>query len=380
MKASRLRAFVIRTLALARKEVLHASRDRQVIYLALGMPLVLVIIFGYAVSFDVEGLRLAVLDQDRSPASGALRRSLGAADAFRVVRELSSPAEIEPLLRRGGARAVVVIPPDFARQLARNQTASFQMVIDGSDGTTARIALGYASAISQEQTVALLRKAGLGSTALPLEPRLRAWYNPDLRSAIFVVPGLVAAVVGILCILLSALTVAREWERGSMEQLFATPVARLPVVLGKLLPYVALGIVQLLMVLTFGAWFFDVPFRGSALLLGFAAVLFLTCVLGTGLLISMATRNQQVATQVGAIAGILPNFLLSGFIIPVENMPAVLQPITYLVPSRHMIIILRGVLLQGHGLSQLWPQLVALAALGLALIAGTTLKFRRRLD
>jgi ABC-2 type transport system permease protein len=377
---SRLRRFLVRTRALARKEVLHAARDRQVIYLALGMPLVLVLIFGYAVSFDVEGLGLAVLDQDHSPAAVRLRERLHASDAFEVVREISSPEEIEPLLRRGEVRAVVVIPPDFSRRLARNQTAVFQAVIDGSDGTTARVALGYTAEISQAQTLELLRQAGLGSGRLPLEPRVRAFHNPAMRSALFVVPGLVAVVVGILAVLLTALAVAREWERGSMEQLFATPVARLPVVLGKLLPYVVLGVVQLLLVLTAGAWLFDVPFRGSAALLALASVLFLVCVLGQGLLISMVTRNQQVATQAGAVSAMLPALLLSGFLFPIENMPALLRGISYAVPARYMIVCLRGILLQGHGLAQLWPQLVGLAVLALVLVAGTTLKFRRRLD
>ena len=373
--------FVARTLALGHKELLHVVRDRQAIYLALGMPVILVLLFGYAVTFDVEHLELGVIDQDRSPASRRLLAALRASDAFRLREELrlDRPEEAEAAFRRGAVRGAVVIAPGFGRTLARGRSAPFQLLMDGSNGTATRIALTYATEIAQRETARLLAHA-VRSAPLPLEPRVHPWFNPDMRSALFVVPGLVAIVVGVLAVLLSALAVAREWERGSMEQLFATPVGRLSVVLGKLLPYVALGVVQLLLVLSAGAWLFDVPLRGSFLLLALVAVLFLVCVLGQGLLISMVTRNQQVATQVGAVSGILPALLLSGFLFPIDNMPLVLQGISHVVPARYAIAALRGLLLQGYGFSQLWPQLLGLAALGAFLVAVTTLRFRRRLD
>jgi ABC-2 type transport system permease protein len=376
-----MRAFLIRTAALAQKELLHVLRDRQVIYLALGMPLVMVLLFGYAVTFDVDHLPIAVVDQSRSPASRRLVAALRATDAF-LIRDdaaLERPEEAEVLFRRGRVKGVIVVPQDFARRLARDSTAAFQLLMDGSDGTSTRIALGYASEISQRETVSLLRRAGLGGP-LPLEPRAHPWYNPDLRSALFVVPGLAAIVVGILAVLLSALAVAREWERGSMEQLFATPVGRLSVVLGKLFPYVVLGVIQLLLVLVAGAWLFDVPFRGSFWLLAVASLLFLICVLGQGLLISMVTRNQQVATQAGAVSALLPALLLSGFLFPVENMPRVLQLISYVVPARYMIPCLRGILVQGFGPAQLWPHLLGLGVVALGVVTLSTVKFRRRLD
>lgn len=375
----RFRFFVIRLFALAQKELLHILRDRQVIYLALGMPLMMVLLFGYAVTFDVDHVKIAVLDHDRSPASRFLIEKLRASNAFVIYTVIERAAEAETLFRRDEVKGALIIPPDFARRLAGNKNADFQLLLDGSDGTSTRIALGYANEISQRQTIALFQQASFHVSQL-LQPRLRTWYNTNMLSALFVVPGLVAVVVGILAILLSSLTIAREWERGTMEQLFTTPVARLPVVLGKLFPYVALGILQLLLVLVAGAWLFQVPLRGSFLLLFSASFLFLVCVLGQGLLISMIARNQQVATQVAAVSGMLPALLLSGFLFPLENMPKILQLISYLVPARYMIPCLRGILLQGWGATQLWPQFLGMAILATSIITGATLRFRRRLD
>ena len=371
--------FFIRLWALAHKELLHVVRDPQVIYLALGMPLVMLFIFGYAVTFDLDEVRLGVLDQDRTPASRQFLSAMSASGTFRLDRQLESQQQVEGLFRRGEVKGVVVIPAGFARTLARNQTATVQLLMDGADGTTTRIALGYAMGVGQQQTIQLVRQAG-GAAQLPVDPRVRTWFNPRMRSAIFVVPGLVAVILTMLSVLLSALSVAREWERGSMEQLFTTPVGRLSVVLGKLLPYLGLGVLQFLLVITMGAWLFDVPLRGSLLLLAAVIVLFLICVLGQGLFISTVTRNQQVATQIGAVSAMLPSVLLSGFMFPVENMPWFLQLISHVVPARYMITCLRGILLQGWGVSQLWPSLLGLALLATAVIAATTIKFRRRLD
>lgn len=371
-------SFLIRVTALAHKEALHMLRDRQVIYLALGMPLVLVLLFGYAVSFDVDEVRVATLDQDRTAESRRFLFALHESDAFHVERVIEDPSEIEPLFRRGAVKAALVLPAGYERTLARGDEAEIQVMIDGADGTTARIVNAYASALAQARTLSILERTV--SASPPLEPRLRTWFNPNMESALFVVPGLVAVVLAILAVLLSALTVAREWERGSMEQLFATPVDRSSVVLGKVLPYVALGLLQFMLVLSAGAWLFDVPVRGDFLLLLTAVILFLVCVLGQGLLISMVTKSQQVAVQVGAVSAILPSLLLSGFLFPISNMPLPLRVISSIVPAKYLIVCLRGTLLQGRGFPELWPQLVGLGLLGAVIITATTRKFRRRLD
>lgn len=371
-------SFFIRIAALAHKEALHMLRDRQVIFLAIGMPLVLVLLFGYAVSFDVDEVRVAVLDQDRTAESRRFLFALHESEAFEVEEAISSPSQIEPLFRRGVVKAAVIMPAGYARSLTRGEEAEIQVMIDGADGTTARIVNAYASALAQARTLSILEEAA--ELRPPIEPRLRTWFNPNMESALFVVPGLVAVVLSILAVLLSALTVAREWERGSMEQLFATPVDRLSVVLGKVLPYVALGLLQFMLVLSAGAWLFDVPVRGDFLLLLTAVILFLVCVLGQGLLISMVTKSQQVAVQIGALSAILPSLLLSGFLFPISNMPAPLRALASIVPARYLIVCLRGALLQGRGFTELWPELIGLAALGLVIITATTRKFRRRLD
>ncbi len=365
-----------RLLALAHKEVLHMVRDPQVLYLALGMPLVMVLLFGYAVSFDVEDVHLAVIDRDRTPASRRFVRRLHASRAFDVTHHLTDEATAEAMFRSDEVKAALVIPDGFHRDLARGERALLQLLMDGADATTARVAVAYAAQLGQRESIARLRSG----VELPLVPRVRTWFNPRSESAVFVVPGLVAVVLSVLAVLLAALTVAREWERGSMEQLFATPVERLSVVLGKVLPYVALGLVQFMMVLTAGAWLFDVPLRGAFGFVVVAVSLFLVCALGQGLLISMITRNQQVATQVGAVSGILPALLLSGFLFPIENMPWPLQLLSRVVAARYLISILRGVLLKGAGPAELWAPLVSLVILAGALIALTTANFRRRLD
>ena len=371
--------FFVRLFALAHKELLHVVRDPQVIYLALGMPLVMLFIFGYAVTFDLDEVHLAVLDRDSTPASRQFLSAMSAGGTFRLGQRLEREDQVEALFRQGAFKGVVVIPAGFARDLARGRTADVQLLMDGADGTTTRIALGYAMGVGQQQSIKLLRASGAGGE-LPIEPRVRTWFNPQMRSAVFVVPGLVAVILTMLSVLLSALSIAREWERGSMEQLFTTPVGRLSVVLGKLLPYVGLGILQFLLVIAMGAYLFDVPLRGSLMLLAAVIVLFLVCVLGQGLFISTVTRNQQVATQVGAVSAMLPSVLLSGFMFPVENMPWFLQALSHIVPARYMITCLRGILLQGRGLAELWPSVLGLAVLATVLITLTTIKFRRRLD
>lgn len=363
---------------MAHKETLHAVRDRQLIYVALAMPLVLILLFGYAISFDVTEAPIAVLDHDQTPASRRLWRRFDASDAVAVVRELERPAEIEPLLRRGEVKAVLVIARGFARALGRGETGQLQLLVDGVDGTTARSLLGASGLVQRE--LARLVEAEVSGLDAPLLARVRTLFNPRMESALFIVPGLLAVVLGVIAVLLSTITIAREWERGSMEQLFATPVERVAVILGKLLPYVALGLLQLLLVLAAGAWLFAVPLAGSFGLLLLTAGLFLVCVLGQGLLISTVTRSQQVATQVGAISAILPALLLSGFLFPIANMPTVLRGISVIVPARYMVAAMRGILLSGRGASELWPQLLGLSMLALALVGASVARFRRRLD
>lgn len=378
MASSTLRRILGRTLAMAGKEVQHIRRDIRTLYLALAMPVLMLVLFGFGISFDVDHLELAVVDQDRSEASRELVRHFTAAQEFSVVQEAPSPEEAMRALRSGHAVAVLAVPHGFSEDVARG-SAQVQLLLDGADGNTATQALGKAQALAQ---VAAQRFAPAGASlpAPPLEVRVRTLFNPTGRSALYLVPGLASYLLAIVAVLITALTVAREWERGSMEQLFATPVGRLEIVVGKLLPYLGIGLLQVLLVITVGAWVFDVPLRGNLFTLGLAAVLFLIGMLGQGLLISVVTRSQVVATQMATMTSVLPSMLLSGFIFPIENLPLPLRLLSTLIPARYFVGTLRGVLLRGNGFVELWPQLVALTLFAALMLAAAMGRFQRRLD
>lgn len=378
MASPRANRTVGRILAMAGKEVLHIRRDIRTLYLALAMPVLLLVLFGFGISFDVDHLELAVVDQDRTEASRELVRQVTASGEFVLEQEGTSPEEAVGALRRGRAVAVLVVPRGFAQDVARGG-ARVQLLVDGADGNTATQVLAKAQALVSAAGPRLAG-AGVRVPAPPLEVRLRTLFNPDARSALFLVPGLAAYLLAIVAVLITALTVAREWERGSMEQLFATPVGRLEIVVGKLLPYLGIGLLQVLLVLTVGAWVFDVPVRGSLVALGLGALLFLVGMLGQGLLISVVTRNQVVATQVATMTSVLPSMLLSGFIFPIENLPPPLKLISLVIPARYFVSTLRGVLLRGNGLDVLWPQLVALTLFAALMLTVATRRFQRRLD
>ena len=378
VRASAIGSSIRRVVALAHKETLHVLRDMRAVYLAFGMPILLLLLFGYAVSFDLDRLSIGLIDQDQTPSSRSYAASLVSSGAFVVTHQLNDVSEIESLFRKGTLKVGVLIPKGFERSLKREETAEVQVLLDGADGTTTSIALGHVVGVTQAQTMSLVASK-TPQHRLALQAQTRMLFNPGMRSSLFVVPGLIALILAIMAVLLTALTVAREWERGSMEQLFSTPVRRVEVVVGKLLPYLAVGVIQVLLVTALGAWLFDVPLRGSVALLFASSILFLTGMLGQGLLISVLTRNQQVATQVGIITSLLPTLLLSGFLSPVENMPLALQAIAMILPSTHFIVILRGILLKGNGAEVLWPHIAALAAFASVMIGVSTARFRRRL-
>ena len=382
MSSSAMRRMLMRTAAMAEKEVTHILRDPQILGVALVMPVVLVLLFGYAVSFDVERIPLVVVDQQQSANSRRIVDSYAAGDIFVVVARRGDPAAVEPLFRSGAAKAALILPPDLDRQLGRNQEARAQILLDGSDNTTAAIALGYAQALalqtSREQMNGVLDLLG-AEIDPPLTADVRTMFNPGLRSAIFLVPGIIVIILALVAVMLTALTVAREYERGSMEQLFATPVGRVEVIIGKLTPYFVIGMVQVLLVLTIGVVVFDVPVRGSMVLLFTAALLLLLTGLMQGLLISTLTRNQMVASMVAAMSTLLPSLLLSGFIFPVDSMPRLLQWISVVVPARYFIDAIRGILLRGNGLDVVGGDMLALAIFFLVLLLIAVKRFRREL-
>jgi ABC-2 type transport system permease protein len=361
---------------MAWKEVLHVRRDPRTLVLALVMPVLMLLLFGFGISFDLERLPLAVGDEDRTPESRAL------VDAFTASRELVVSARVAPgaaedEFRRGTSVAALLIRPGYARELARGGPAEVALLVDGADASVATQVLQKAEALVRAEA-ARLAAAGAPSGAPRVEVRTWIRYNPEARSAVFMVPGLAAYLLALGAVLLTELTVAAEWERGSIEQLFASPVGRFEIILGKLLPYLALGMLQLLLVLSVGASVFAVPIRGSVALLFLFGLAFMVAMLGQGLLISVVTKNQLVATQAGSLSSLLPSLLLSGMLFPVENMPGPLRAVSLVIPARYLVHGLRGILLKGSGLAQLWPDLLAIALFAVAIVALATRRFQRR--
>ena len=361
-----------RTAAIAHKEILHIVRDVRVLYLALGLPVVMLLLFGYGISTDVDHLKIAVVDRDHTRASRRLAEALVAGGQFVVAARLEDADQVEPLFRRGRVQAALVIPRDYARDLLRGESSGAQLLVDGADSSTATIALGDALGILQSLA---------GAGAVPVtSAAVRIRFNPAMRSSYGIVPGVIALILSMVSALLTALTVAREWERGSMEQLFATPVRRTEIIVGKLLPYAVLGMVQTLLVVTLGSWMFDVPIRGSLALLFLCSLLFQLAMLGLGLLISVATKSQLLSSQFSIMISMLPTTLLGGFMFPIANMPWPLRAISAAVPGRYYIVALRGVFLKGNGVVVLAPQLLALAGFAIAVLLVAVRRFRRRLE
>jgi ABC-2 type transport system permease protein len=367
-----------RLLAIARKETLQLRRDRRSVVLAFALPLVLLVLFGYAIAWDVRDVALAVVDQDHTAESRDLVASFLSSGYFRLVERPTSPLATGDLFARADAQLVLVIPPGFAADLGAGRTAEIQALLDGSDANTATIAFGYAEAVARSFGQRVVLRGTSLSLALTAESRV--WYNEELASRNMIVPGLVAVIMMIIAALLTSLTIAREWERGTMEQLASTPVGRLEIVLGKLLPYLAIGLFDVTTTSILGVWLFDVPFHGSVLLLAGLTFLFLVGSLGLGLFISAAARTQVLATQIALIATFLPAFLLSGFMFATETMPTPLRALTYLVPARYFLVVTRGIFLKGVGADVLSVQaglMVVYAAVGLVLAATS---FRKELE
>jgi len=366
-----------RLFAISRKEVIQLRRDPRSLVLAFALPIFLLILFGYAISWDVRNIRTAILDQDRSAASRELVDALRASGYFSLGDFLVRSGDIEPLMERGGAQLVLVIPPGFSRDLGAGRTAILQAIVDGSDANTATIALGYSDAVVRtwSSQVALRGR----SFVPPVAAESRVWFNEELASRNMIVPGLVAVIMMIIAAMLTSLTIAREWERGTMEQLAATPVSRVEVVLGKLLPYLGIGLIDVVATCCLGVVLFGVPFRGSAALLMFLSFFFMTGALGLGLFISAVAKSQVLATQLAMVATYLPTLLLSGFMFSIESMPSVLRAISYLIPARYFLVVTRGIFLKGVGLEVLWTQGLLMLAFAVSGLGLAVAKFRKEL-
>ena len=355
----------VRMLALARKELRQIRRDTRSLVLAFLVPVQMLLLFGYAISWDVRDIALAVADEDRTAASRALVDAFRGSGYFDVQSAAPRHEPQNALLRRAAAQAILVIPRRFTRDLNADRPASVQLLVDGADANTATIVTAYAQATVTNWATAQSPNA---AALLRLVPETRVWYNQTLETRNMIIPGLVASIMMIVGSMLSALTVAREWERGTMEQLIATPVDRREIVIGKLLPYLAIGFVDVVMIVVVGTAVFRVPFRGNALLLAASSFVYLAGTCALGLWIGAVSKTQMVAVQLNMLVAYLPGFLLSGASLDLSPMPRVLQLLSYAVPARYFVTLLKGIVLKGVGPSTLWPELAALAAYTIATV------------
>lgn len=368
-----------RVLAVASKELRQIRRDPLSLLMLLGLPAFMLILYGFALNFDVTHVALAVQDRDRSPESRALVDSFTSSRWFDRVADPAPGASLEALLERREAKAVLVVPEGWSAELGSGDTAAVQLLLDGTDSTTATTALGYARALVGEANAARLqvRRARLGLPEPPgLELRPRVWFNPELKSTQFLVPGLMGFLLMLTAVLSTALSVVREKERGSLAQLRVTPLTTFQLVIGKTLPYLGLSLITAGIILLAARVLFGVVVAGPLLDLFLATLLYLVGALGFGLLISTIADSQAMAFQVGLLTSLLPAVLLSGFIFQIRVMPVWLQAITLVVPARYYLVVLRGVILKGAGLAQYPHELVALGAFAAAVLALAALRLR----
>ncbi len=372
--------------AVASKEFLHVLRDPRSLALGIVTPMIMLFLFGYALTLDVDRVPLAVWDQSNTPQSRELVSRFQGSRYFALRLNGSSYAGLEQAIDRRDVLAALVIPVDFASRLGVGREAAVQLLLDGSDPTTATIALGYAEAIvltwSRQIMVETLQRNNphLAKAATPLEIRPRIWFNTDMVSRNFIFPGLIPVIMMIVAALLTSLSMAREWETGTMEQIITMPVSRAELVIGKLAPYFCIGVVDLALAVVIGVFVFDVPLKGSLWLLSLMSLLFLLGALSVGMLISILAKSQLLASQLALVITVLPAFLLSGFIFPLENMPTPIQVVSHIVTARYFVTILRGIYLKDVGLIVLWPQAMFLLAFAGIILGAAILKFRKRLD
>jgi ABC-2 type transport system permease protein len=378
-------AFIRRISAVSRKEFLHLLRDPRSLALGVLMPLIMLFLFGYALTLDVDRVPLAVWDQSSTPQSRELVSRFEGSRYFSLQQHVESYSQLEQAVDRRDALIALVIPPDFANKLDAGTGPVVQVILDGSDPSTATIAQGYAEAVvltwSRQVMISQSQRRPLLSIKGPqLEIRPRVWFNTDLVSRNFIFPGLIPVIMMIVAALLTSLSMAREWETGTMEQIVTMPVRGIELIIGKLVPYFCVGLLDLLLSVGVGYFVFAVPLKGSILLLAMLSLMFMVGALSVGMLISIITKNQLLASQLSLLVTVLPAFLLSGFIFPLENMPAPIQAVSHIVVARYFVTILRGIYLKDVGLGTLWPEALFLLGFAVLILSVAVLKFKKKLE
>ncbi len=367
------------------KEFKQISRDPRMLGVVVALPIFMLIIYGYAINLDVRHLRIGIYDQDHSRESRDFIAAFTATDYFKMSGRFNDYKEVKDALDKGKVQVMLVIDHNFARHINNGNPAGIQIFFDGSNSTSAATGTSYAAQIVQQYWVDTAAKAaeraGITNKAglAPIDLRIRYWYNPELRSVNFIIPGLIAVILMMLSALLTSVTVVREYERGTIELLATSPVRPFEIIIGKLVPYILISFADVLLVLLMAYYLFHIPIRGSLWLVFLASGLFLTAALGIGILISSISKSQQMAMTIAVLGTQLPTILLSGFIFPVSSMPAVIQPVTYIIPAMHFIKALRGIFLKGIGFTYVWPQLLFLLLLSIILIVLSSKKVKLKL-
>jgi len=362
---------------MVRKEFIQVLRDKRLRFFIVVPPVVQLLMFGYVVTMDVNVVPTVLVDNDRTAASRDLAQRFVSSGVFVVTARAVNEQGVREVLDRGEATCAIQINKGFERDLRKRKQASIQIILDGTDSNTASVVMGYSNQIIERY--ALDRpEARIAAKHIPVELRLRAWYNPDLRSKNYNVPGVMSTVITLLCLMLTSMSVVREREMGTMEQLMVSPLRPAELMLGKTIPFAVISFVDMILVTIIGVFWFEVPIKGSLLVLFLGTSLYLLSVLGIGLFISTFARTQQQALMT-TILFYMPNILLSGFVFPIKNMPEFFQFLTYGIPLRYFLVIIRGVFLKGIGVEILWPQMIALLIIGAMVITMSALRFKKRL-
>ena len=372
-----------RTWAVFRKELLHIRRDPRSLILIILLPIMLLLIYGNALTFDIKHVPLAVCNWDPGSSSRDLIRDFQGSPYFNLRYPVSGYKEIDPLITDRSARLALVLPEDFSSTIKKGHTASLQAIVDGTEPNTANIVLGYTQAITfnynQNLILSRLERLGLRGVEPPLQSDVRFWFNEELESIAFIVPGLIVVIMTLVGTLLTALTVVREVERGSLESIMSTTLKKSELILGKLSPYFLICLLDLVIAMAIGQWAFHVPLRGNVLLLIGLSAIFLVVILSQGLLISVTAHNQTQAFQMAMLVTFLPALLLSGFVFSVRMMPWPLQVISSLVPGKYLVTIFKGIYLKGIGLGILWPEALILLFFAIAFLSMAVWKSPKKL-
>jgi len=373
--------YSLNILPIVRKEFRQIIRDKRILGVLLFFPALMLFAFGYALNFDVKNTRMAVYDEDRSSTSRDFIQQFFTSEYFVRVQTLSSKAEINDLLDGEQVRVVLVVPSSFSKDIQRGKSASVQVIVDGANSNAAATVLGYINAMIQQYSLKIMAESfmrmGGQQITLPIDFQPRVWYNPELKSAKFLVPGLIAFILMVTTVISTALAVVRERELGTMEQIMVSPIKPIELILGKTIPYIIISLIATAVILFFGYVLFDVSIKGNIFLLSIITLLFLVGGLGVGMLISTLVETQQLAFMIAVIVSMLPTFILSGFVFPIRNMPVIIQGITYLIPARYFLVALRAIILKGAGVSAFWDQAIFLAIYAAVMIGISSLRMRK---